>query len=281
MFHGLGISFFGTASMTWIADMSPASRRAEAMGFFGNSSQVAIAIAPLLAALIYGVGGFPVLFAVAAVVGACGLSLVSLSREEGRDGQHPTSAGSFRQALGRLDVLAITFGLLTAAATWGIIIGFLPIFTAERNAGPAAPFYTIYAVVTIVFRLFIGPVADRMGRRVVAGPALFLLAATMIVLSFLSSAYMLWGLAVIYAVSFGTLYPTLSAFLVDVAPAAVRGSAIGVLTAGFDLGIMLGSYVGGVVAESLGLGPAFAAAGVLCLAGAIVFWVGTRAAKKA
>ena len=45
MFHGLGIALFGTAGMTWVADMVPATRRAEAMGLYSNASQVAIAIA--------------------------------------------------------------------------------------------------------------------------------------------------------------------------------------------------------------------------------------------
>jgi MFS family permease len=249
------------------------------MGLYSNASQVAIAIAPLLGALIFGMGSFPVLFVVATLVGTGGVVMVSLAREERRAGEFAVASGSFRQALGRPDVLAMTFGLLTAAASWGIIIAFLPIFTAERNAGATAPFYTIYALVSIALRLIVGPMADRIGRKAVAGPALLLLAATMIAFNLLSSPYILYGLAAVYALSFGTIYPTLSAFLVDVVPASVRGSAIGVLTAGFDLGIMLGSYVGGLVAESLGLGATFTTAGVLCLVGATVLWVGTQETK--
>jgi MFS family permease len=185
------------------------------------------------------------------------------------------------QALARRDVLAMTFTLMTAAASWGVIIGFLAILVEQRGAGVTAPFFTIYAIVTVVMRLVIGPMTDRVGRKTVAVPATLLLAVVMIAFSFLSSPLVLYVLAVFYAFSFGMLYPTLSAFLVDVVPAQVRGSAVGVLTAGFDLGIVVGSSVGGLVAEYVGLGATFATIGVLCLGGAVVLWLGTHEVQSA
>ena len=261
--------------MTWVADMVPATRRAEAMGLYSNTSQVAIALAPLFGSLIYGVGGYSTLFTVAAGAGLLSILVISQAREDRRSSDVVTRSGGFGQALGRRDVLAMTFALMTGAATWGILTAFLPIFITERQAGATAPFFTIYAVVTIALRLVVGPMADRVGRRIVAAPALLLLALTMVAFNAVSSSPTLYILAVVYGISFGTLFPMLSAYLVDVAPANVRGSAVGVLTAGFDLGIMVGSYFGGLVAEAMGLGAAFTAAGLLCLVGVVVFWVGT------
>ncbi len=279
MFHGLGISLFGTAGMTWVADMVPPTRRAEAMGIYSNTSQVAIALGPILGTLLHGMGGYGVLFPAAGAVGLLSVVLVSRAREEKRDRSAAASRGGFGLALGRRDVLAMTFALLTGAATWGILTGFLPIFIVQRQAGSSAPFFTIYAIATITLRLIVGPMADRIGRRVIAAPALALLAATMVAFNLVWSMPALYTLAVIYGVSFGTLFPMLSAYLVDVAPAHVRGSAVGVLTAGFDLGIMVGAYGGGVVAEYLGLGAAFTASGVLCMIGVVIFWLGTPAKR--
>lgn len=280
MYHGLGIACFGTAGMTWVADLAPATRRAEMMGLYSNTSQVAIALGPLLGALILGATGYGVLFAISAGAGIVSIVVVSRARQQqGRRGM-VSGGGGFGQALARRDVLSMTFALMTSAATWGILMGFLPIYVTERQFGATAPFFTIYAVVTITLRLVVGPMADRVGRRIIAAPALLVLAATMIAFNAVHSAPALYALAVLYAVSFGMLFPMLSAYLVDVAPPNVRGSAIGVLTAGFDLGIMVGSYGGGVVAEHVGLTAAFTAAGVLCLIGVAVFWLGTPAEKR-
>ncbi len=182
----------------------------------------------------------------------------------------------FRAALGRPEVLALAFALMTTAATWGILVSFLPVVAAQRNAGQSAWFFTIYAVCTIGLRLMIGPLADRLGRKMVAVPCLVLLAVVMVLFSTLSSPLTLYTLAVLYALSFGTMFPTLSAFLVDVVPATVRGSAVGVFTAGFDLGIAVGSYGGGLLAEALGIGATFVASGMLCLVGVAVLAMGTR-----
>lgn len=280
MFHGLGIACFGTAGMAWVADIVPATRRAEAMGLYSNTSQVAIALAPLFGSLIYGASGYTVLFVASAAAALLSIGVVGQAQQDKHRRDVTGTTAGFGQALARRDVLAMTFALMTGAATWGILTGFLPIFISERQAGATAPFFTIYAAVTIAFRLIVGPMADRVGRRIVAAPALLVLSATMVALNAVHSAPMLYALAAVYAVGFGTLFPMLSAYLVDVTPPNVRGSAIGVLTAGFDLGIMVGSYGGGLVAEYVGLGAAFTAAGVLCLIGVVIFWLGTPAESK-
>ena len=276
MYNGFGIAFHSTAAMAWVADMVPPHRRAQAMGLFSNSSQVAIAIAPLLGALIFRLSGFTLLFAAASAFAIASVALIGSAHEAGRAGGASLATGSFRAALGRPDVMILSFALMTAAATWGILTAFLPIYTVQRQAGQPALFFTLYAIMTVALRLISGPLADRLGRKVTLVPAMFLLSLVMVLFSALSSSLMLYALAIFYAIGFGTIYPTLSAFLVDVVPAHSRGSALGVFTAGFDLGIVVGAYGGGLVAERFGLGATFVASGLLCLAGALAFLFGTR-----
>ncbi len=276
LFHGLGIACFSTASMTWVADLVPPARRAEAMGYFGNASLVAIALSPVLGAAIQASFGFGVLFLVSAAIGAVGVLACMAAREEVRTGLRAATGGSFHEAALRLDVLGMTLAQATAAGCWGILIAFLAIFSAQRGIPQATSFFTLYALATVLFRIPIGRIADRLGKRVVIAPALFLLGATMLLFTRLSSLAMLYGLALLYGLSFGSIYPTMSALLVDVAPLRVRGAAVGVFTAGFDLGIAVGTYAGGLVAEVAGLSMTFAGAGLLCLVGLLVFLVSTR-----
>lgn len=281
MFNGLGIAFFSTAGTTWVADMVPARRRAEAMGVYGSASQIALAVAPLLGAVIYGATGFTSVFLAATAVAALGMLLVNSAQEKRPAPGDRIKSDGFREAMGHRDVLTLAFSLMTTAATWGILISFLPIVTVQRQAGQSAHFFAIYAVVAVILRVLIGQASDRLGRKIVAAPALLLLAITMMLFATLSSSAMLYVLAILYSLSFGAIFPTLSAFLVDVVPSQMRGAAVGVFTAGFDLGVAVGSYGGGVIAEAMGMSATFVASGVLCLAGLVVLIVGTREPQRA
>ena len=137
-------------------------------------------------------------------------------------------------------------------------------------------FFAIYAIVSIATRFVVGPIADRLGRRIIAIPAILGVALVMLLFTQVSTAAFLYLLAAFYGASFGSVYPTLSAFLVDVVPPGVRGSAIGVFTAGFDVGIIVGSSIGGILAQYVGINATFIFAGVLCLGGALVLLGGTR-----
>jgi MFS family permease len=73
IFHGIGWGAATTAATTLIADIAPPSRRGEAMGIFGISSNVAMAIGPVLSIILLQAYDFPIIFAIGA-----GIALVSL-----------------------------------------------------------------------------------------------------------------------------------------------------------------------------------------------------------
>lgn len=276
MFHGLGISCFSTAGTTWVADIVPPARRGEAMGLYSNASQIALAFAPLIGSAIYAWAGFRVLFISSTLVATVSLLVAGVVHEQRREDVRGMPQGNFGQALGQRSILAMAFAMMTTAATWGVIISFLPVFSTQRGVGPPALFFTLHAAAAVGLRLVVGRLSDRMGRRIIATPAFVFLAMVMLAFPALSSNLFLYTLAVLYGMGFGVVYPTLGAFLVDVAPAHLRGSAVGVFTAGFDLGIAVGSYAGGLVAQWLGLEAAFVAAGLLALVGLAVLLGGTQ-----
>jgi MFS family permease len=76
VFHGIGWGAATTAASTLIADIAPPSRRGEAMGIYGMSSNVAMAVGPALSFwLLYasGVPDFPMLFDVSALIALASL----------------------------------------------------------------------------------------------------------------------------------------------------------------------------------------------------------------
>ena len=130
-------------------------------------------------------------------------------------------------------------------------------------------------------RLVSGPLADRMGRKVTLVPAMFLLSLVMLAFSALSSSLMLYVLAIFYAIGFGTIYPTLSAFLVDVVPAHARGSALGLYYTATGLASFSASTIGGLLWSAAGPGATFAFGAAAALAAAAVMLLGRGKVRRA
>jgi len=77
--------------------------------------------------------------------------------------------------------------------------------------------------------------------------------------------------AVLLATGGSVLYPTLLALVVDRAPARERGLAVGTLSGAFDLGVVVGSLLLGLVVERISYGAGFAMAATTTVLGLLTF----------
>ena len=71
--QGVGFSAFYISNLTIVADMVPESRRGEAVGLFGISGLITIALSPALGEQFIQVTGFPAFFLAAAAAAAAAL----------------------------------------------------------------------------------------------------------------------------------------------------------------------------------------------------------------
>lgn len=270
--HGLGITLFLVSAWALVADLIPPSRRGEGMGYYSLTFLVGMAVAPPIAVPLLPLVGFEGIFVGASVLAAVSLALSLMVPERKRERAY-ARLPSFL-ALARYRWLLIpTIALIGGALTLGVIQSFLPLYIAERDAGNVGVFFSIYAVATLVSRALIGPLSDRVGRIQVLIPAQMLVAVTMVLLGRIESERDLMVVAVLYAVSFGTLLPIVTAIVVDRAPDDVRGAALSVATASFDLGIGLGAVGLGWVGAVFGYARMYELTGLFTLAGAaLLVW---------
>jgi predicted MFS family arabinose efflux permease len=111
-------------------------------------------------------------------------------------------------------------------------------------------------------------------------PAQVLVAFTMIVLARMQSSFDMILVALLYAFSFGTILPIVTAVVVDRATDEERGPALSVATASFDLGIGLGAVTLGGVSAALGYSGMFQLTGLAALLGAALLVWDWRATKQ-
>lgn len=275
--HGAGWAALGTGLATLIADIVPETRRGEAVGYYGMSTNLAMSIGPALGVVIHRVRGFSTLFFSSAAVALVAVVLsLSLSDPFRRRSGDPPGRGAIleRSAL----FPSLVMGLM--ALTYASIISFLPLFAAKQGIENPGIFFTIFAVVIIVARGPLGRLSDRRGRGTVVVPGLVALAVGLAVLAFASSLPLFSVVALLYGVGFAAVQPALMAFTIDRVKPESRGAAMGTYIAAMDLGIGVGSFLWGFVAQFSGFSVMYLSAGGVALAAAIAFLLGCRHQSK-
>ncbi|MCX7781114.1 MAG: MFS transporter, partial [Negativicutes bacterium] len=270
--HGLAHAAFLAASAAYIADMAPPQRRGEVLGFYGTSNVVAMALFPAFGTfIIQSADNFAVLLSVSTLVAGAAFLLIAGLAEIGGGRAAGAKTASLLAIGKRKEVLVPSLALFAGATLYGATMTFLPVFAPQRGMANFGVFFTVLAVFTLLSRVLIGKLSDRLGRYRTILPFMALVAIAGFMLPWLTSWWMLITIGACFGLGFGAFMPTLNALVVDKTPPPERGSALGFFTSFMDLGITAGSVVLGAVSEFCGYGPMFNLGGAIMLAGLALF----------
>ena len=278
LLHGASWATATTATHALIADLAPPSRRGEAMGFFGISASLAMAIGPLMGLVITGSRSpyrFTLLFAIMSVIALLNLILVSWVREPERHPAHfGEEAGEFRPAL----LPALTMTSLTFA--FGTIVTFLPLYAQARGIGNVGWFFTLCALSVMLARPLAGQLSDVKGRAaiIIPGAGVAAVAVSLLIFSFNLPSFLATG--VLFGLGFGATHPGLMALAVDVIPRNMRGLAMAIFATAYDLGMGLGAMVSGLVLQLAGYNVMYLFSAGVIVAGQGVFVWGLKGQPK-
>ncbi len=266
LFHGIGIAAFTTGVIALVADISPIMRRGEAMGYFGLSSNLSMALAPALGIIIMERFGFTPMFLVAAGCAAVALLLSLVVTDHRNTAPHPAAKMSWGSFFSRAALFPSAL-VLCLTATYGMVVTFLPLYVIRNGMGNPGLFFTIFAAVLVVTRPTAGRLSDILGRKTIILPGMLLVALAMALFAAFPSAVMLAVAGVAYGAGFGAVHPTLLAWVIDRVPPDKRGAATATFTSAFDLGIGTSSVILGFVLEAAGFATMWALAGGVALIG--------------
>lgn len=270
--HGLAHACFMAASSAYIADIAPPNRRGEVIGIYGTSNIVAMALFPAWGtALISTTGNFSYLFNLAAAAaGICLLAVVFLKEINKGAGKYFQPAGVVELSR-RRGVIVPAVALFGGATAYGAVFTFLPLFAPQRGIADFGLFFSVYAISTILSRVLVGRLSDRIGRRKLIMPFMALVAIAVLLLPGLDSLFILAVVGSLFGLGFGAFMPTLNALVVDYTPPQDRGSALGFFTSFMDLGITAGAVVLGAAGEAFGFESMFYIGSATVLGGLIIF----------
>jgi MFS family permease len=247
--HGLGWSGCTTSVATIAADIVPAARRGELMGYAGMASSLASALGPVLGFALFHRFEYSGAFLGAGALLVLGFFVSIPVREPKR----PNSSG---QKSGRwLDTIAVKETIHPAIAVaflsfgHGGILTFLPIHALKVGLANPGIWFGVYAACILLSRPIAGPLSDRISRRAVILPGLILNIIGILILAMASSPSWLITAAIIGGLGTGAAQPALMTLAVDQSATERRGQSLAQFQLFYDLGIGIGSLTLGALLD--------------------------------
>lgn len=252
--HGIGFGIVSTALGTMVADALPISRLGEGMGYFGLTTSLSMALAPMLGLWLVATYEYHYLFlavlicTLLAFAGSTLVKNVPNSIPKAPQGASP----SFWSNLVEKKALPAAGVMFFLTIIYGAVLSFIALFALEKGIDNIGLFFTTNAVVTLLSRPFAGRWTDTRGPNMVILVSLIALLISLVGIA-MSTNILNFALAgAVFGLGFGCCVPTLQALAVLHAPAHRRGAATGTFFAAFDFGIGFGTIVWGFVAAAFG-----------------------------
>ncbi|MBR6252004.1 MAG: MFS transporter [Bacteroidales bacterium] len=273
--HGAPFGSVTVANSTVAIDVLHPERRAEGIGYYGLSNNVATAISPSVALWIYNeTGDFNVLFLISMLVAAVGMVIdatVKMPKRELIRDKAPLSFDRFFL----LDGWRQALSMMCFSLSYGVVSTYVAIYGRQKLGieGGSGFFFLLLAIGLIISRLT-GGRKLRQGlvtRNAAVGMSISLCGYFLFALVPNEIGY--YGAAFIVGLGNGHMYPAYQTMFINLAPNSRRGTANSSLLVSWDVGIGLGTLIGGVVAQYVSYMAAFLVAAFVNLVGVLIFFI--------
>jgi MFS family permease len=249
--HGMGEAAVYTAGAAWLVALAPPERRGRIVGLYGIHMWLGITLGALVGTVLLRVVGYPAVWLFAVVAAVLGMALV-LARPRP---EQPRSAGR----PGMLPRSAVAPGVALSLAGFGYagLAAFAALHLDARGIENGIAAFNAFGFTYVGVRLFAGGLPDRLGpirvalwSAVVEAVGLLLVAvATNLVVAILGGLIIGAGLSL--------LFPALALMVINRTDPAHQGAALGAFTSFWDLGLVAGGPLAGLVAGAAGYPAVF------------------------
>lgn len=264
--HGMAFGTVTASGNTLVIDLTPASRRGEALGYYGLANNLAMALGPMAGLLLYDHGySYPLIFGSALLSTFFGFGLACSIKTPAiqlRGGTKP----SWDKFILRKGIPA-GIALLLLSIPYGMTTNYIAMYAKECGiGGETGLYFSVMAFGMATSRMISGRWVDKgyltdiikwgfIGVLFCFGG----LAALKSVEEWDPTAGMVlfYTLPLVMGVSFGVMFPAYNTLFANLAPPEQRGTATSTYLTSWDLGLGLGVLVGGFIAEKQGFSTAY------------------------
>lgn len=280
--HGAPYGATIIANSTVAIDVLHPERRAEGIGYYGLSNNLATALSPSLGIFIYEMtGNFQLLFVISMAVAGIGMfiaSKIEIRQREPLRREKLSLDRFFLLAGWRQAVIICCFGL-----SYGILSTYLAIYGKEQlGISSGTGIYFMILSVGLILSRIQGGRALRDGRvthNAAVGVVISVIGYTLF--AAVTDMWAYYASAFIIGLGNGHMFPAIQTMFINLAPNNKRGTANSTLYSSWDAGVGIGILAGGIVAESMGYSLAFWAGAIANMLGVVFFFTNVRKSYEA
>lgn len=271
--HGAPFGATTVANSTVAIDVLHPTRRAEGIGYYGLSNNIATAISPSIAIYIYQLThNFDLIFFISLLVAGIGLvinSSVKLEKRELIKNKKVISLDRFFL----LKAWSQSLTMVCFAFSYGILSTYIAIYGKEQlgiTTGTGL-FFLLLSLGLICSRL-IGNRTLKKGK-IVENASLGVIISLIgyFVFAAIKNPFGYYSAAIIIGLGNGHMFPAFQTMFINLAPHSQRGTANSSLLISWDVGVGLGILIGGVVSEYFGYNMSFWISAIVNLIGVAGF----------
>lgn len=278
--HGLAFGLTSVGGNTLVIDVVPSEHRGEGIGYFGVANNIAMAVGPMTGLFVYEHLSFNAIFLGCMACSFLAALFASRIKTKVRPPvkRPPISLDRFILIKGLL--AGVSFLLLAFA--YGQISNYIALYAKEMSLTISSGlFFTVYAVGLIASRLFAGKRIDqgKVTQTISLGLGITVFALLGLGLchyvnalgtDYTAVAFLL--IALCCGLGFGAAFPSFNALFINLGTNAQRGTATSTYLTSWDLGLGIGIFSGGMLAEHFSFSTAYlVASGSVLLS--LVFFV--------
>ncbi len=258
--QGLGEACLYTGAAAWVVELGGIHRSAQALGYLSSAIWGGISVGPVVGHWLGSFEHAALMQVIAALVAFAVLTRIPEEYE-------PTTHRRRRWIPGYIVAPGITIGFVNVH--YPVITGFLILHLAKHgNSGPAA--FSAYALLILLSRFFLGGLPDRVHPSITFYSGIAGMALGLSLIAMGPSPAVAITAAALLGFGFSFPWASIASAVLKQTPPNERGSAVGVLTAFYDLFVGISSFAAGAIANRFGYSAAFLMAAVSLIAAAAV-----------
>jgi len=247
LLHGFSTGFTPTGTTAYLADITVAHRRGEALSIQSFFGHLGMAIAPFSGSWITQKYSINALFGTSACIALIALIML------GRMPETLSPRQSFSFKLLRISwrdiieprVLQPAFVTVLTLYAFGVILTLIPDLSVKLGIANKGLFYVYYTLASLVSRLFGGKISDRYGRKMMIKLGIVGMVIGLTLIAYANTPMALFIGAIIYGLGSGLNTPALFAWTIDRSIPEYRGRALATVYIFLEMGIGGGALLAG------------------------------------
>ena len=293
--HGLSFGTVTVAGNTIVIDITPSSRRGEALGYYGLANNIAMALGPMTGLFMHGQASYPTIFLTGMAFSVAGLlcaicvkartpESIKARRAEKQLTGVDTSAQKRKLSLDRFILvkgIPVSIALLMLSIPYGATTNFVAMYAKEIHLDVASGFFfTLMAAGMGASRLVAGKKVDQGYVTQCIHFGLYPVVAAFFILSMCRfvaphsmgmAEAMFFAVPLLLGIGFGIIFPAMNTLYINLAPNNQRATATSTYLTAWDVGIGIGIATSGFIAQHFTFYMVYLIGSALCLISMVYF----------